>query len=249
MKKIPWVYLVLAFCSTLLPAKEPSRPTNFSGNWVLDFSLTRNPPAGLEDCSMVVAQDQQQLKVETLLIGDLQSSPNVPNAGGYPGGSSRGSSSGRVGRGGSMGVGMGRGGRGAPGGGMGMPGVGDAGPRMEAASPGKVAAYQLYPHRAVYKLDSTESNAQLGDPQQTDATSNAKWLKNGEMLKLSLTGNEDPDRKGRKIHIQDQWRLSQDGKSLMVDRSIKSPEGSGTVHMIFVRKGVGSPRVGVPTTQ
>jgi len=118
MKTILLVFLEIALCSMFVQAKEPSKPTNFSGNWVLDFGQTKNLPAGLESCSMVVSQDQQQLKVETLVKGNLQPTPNMANAGGYPGGSSRGSSGGgRGSRGGGGGGGTGRGGRGAPGGG------------------------------------------------------------------------------------------------------------------------------------
>ena len=144
---------------------------------------------------------------------------------------------------------MGRGGKGAPGGGSGMPGGGDGWPRVDGASPGKVAAYQLYPRSVVYKLGGSESTAQLGDTEQTAAASKAEWAKNGEVLKFSLMGNEDPGQKGGKIEVKDQWRFSEDGKSLMVDRSIKSPEGSGTVHLVFFRKEVGPPGGAAPTTQ
>lgn len=36
--------------------------------------------------------------------------------------------------------------------------------------------------------------------------------------------------------ITEQWRLSKDGKSLMVDRTVKSAEGSGTVHLVFLKR-------------
>ena len=144
---------------------------------------------------------------------------------------------------------MGGGGRGASGGGMGMPGGGDGWPRVEAASPGKVAAYKLYPPSAVYKLNGNESTAQFGDSEQNAATSKAEWVKNGEVLKLSLIGNEDSGQKGGKIEVRDEWRFSEDGKCLMIDRNIKSPEGSGTVHLFFFRKEVGPSSGDAPTTQ
>jgi len=77
---------------------------------------------------------------------------------------------------------------------------------------------------------------QLGDPEQTNATSKAEREKKGEVLKLSLVGNDDSGQGGGKIQVKEQWKLSEDGKSLKVDRSIKSPEGSGTVHLVFVKK-------------
>ena len=245
MKKSLLAFLALAFCSTFVQAKEPSKPTNFSGNWVLNFGQTKNPPAGLQRYSMVVNQDEQQLKVDTSLQGDLQATPNTPNSGGYPGGSSGGS-----GRRGGMGGGMGGIGIGIPGVGMGMPRGGGGRPRTEGpSSQGYVAAYKLYPPSAVYKLDGSESTVQLGDPEQTNATSKAEREKNGEVLKLSLVGNGDSGQRGGKIQVKEEWKLSEDGKSLRVDRSIKSPEGSGTAHLVFLKREADSSSGATPEPQ
>ncbi len=245
MKKSLLAFLALAFCSPFVQAKQPSKPTNFSGNWVLNFGQTKNPPAGLQHYSMVVNQDEQQLKVNTSLEGDLQATPNTPNSGGYPGGTSGGS-----GRRGGMGGGVGGIGIGIPGVGMGMPRGGGGRPRTEGpSSQGNVAAYKLYPQSAVYKLDGSESTAQLGDPEQTNATSKAEREKNGELLKLSLVGNGDSDQRGGKIQVKEQWEFSKDGKSLKVDRSIKSPEGSGTVHLVFSKREADSTSGPAPEPQ
>jgi hypothetical protein len=104
------------------------------------------------------------------------------------------------------------------------------------SSQGGVAAYKLYPHSAVYKLDGSETTVQLGDPEQTGATSKVAQEKKGAEMKLSLAGNEDSGQGAGKIRIKEQWKFSDDGKSLRVDRSIKSPEGSGTVHLVFLRR-------------
>jgi hypothetical protein len=237
MKRILFLFLALAFCPTIVGAKEPWKPTNFSGNWVLNFGQTKNPPAGLQGYSMVVNQDEQQLKVETSLQGDLQATPNTPNSGGNPGGTTGGYPGGR------------RGGMGMPGGGMGMPRGGGGRPRNEGPSQGNVAAYKLYPQNAVYKLDGRESTVQLGDPEQTNATSKAEREKNGEVLKLSLVGNGDSGQGGGKIQVKEQWKLSEDGKSLKVDRTIKSPEGSGTVHLVFLKREADSSSGASPQPQ
>ena len=241
MKKTLLVFLALGFCSTLVRAKQPSNPPNFSGNWALDFSQTKSTPAGLQNYSMVVNQDQQELKVQTSLQGDLQ--PAQSDTSGYPGGSPGGYPGGRGGMGGGMGM-PGRGGVIMPGGGMprggGMPGGGGGGRAAEGR--GTVAAYEVYPQSVVYKLDGSASTAQLGDREQTEATSKAELDKNGEALKLSLLGNENAGQRGGKIQVKEEWRLSQDGKSLRVDRSVKSPEGSGTVHLVFLKREVDSSR-------
>ena len=241
MKRILFALLAFAFCSTLVQAKGPLKPTDFSGNWVLNLDETKNPPAGLQQYSMVVNQDEQKLKVETKLEGDLQATPNAPSSGNNPAGSSGGGyPGGRGGMGGGVGM-PGRIGMGMPGGGMGMPrGGGGAGrPRNEGPLHGDVAAYKLYPHSAAYKLDGSEATAQLGDQEQTTATSKAERAKNGGVLKLSLVGKGDSGQGGSKIQIKEQWKLSDDGKFLKVDRSIKSPEGSGTVHLVFSKREAG----------
>ena len=139
---------------------------------------------------------------------------------------------------------------GIPGVGMGMPRGGGGRPRSEGpSSQGYVAAYKLYPPSAVYKLDGSESTAQLGDPEQTNATSKAEREKNGEVLKLSLVGSGDSGQGGGKIQVKEQWKLSEDGKSLKVDRSIKSPEGSATVHLVFLKTEADSTSGAAPEPQ
>jgi len=240
MKKLVLVLLAAVFSSTLLQGKEPSKPADFSGNWVLNFSETKNPPAGLEGYSMVVSQNQQQLKVQTTLQGDLQPEQGGQNPGSYPGGSG-GGYPGRRGGMGRGGIGLpGIGGIGWPGGGGmpggGIPGGGSGRPSGEGRSRGSLAAYKLYPQNAVFMLDGSASTVQLGDPEQTGATSRAEWAKGGGELKLSLVGNGASGQRGDSIQLKDEWKLSEDGKSLRVDRSIKSPEGSGTVHLVFFKQ-------------
>jgi len=122
-------------------------------------------------------------------------------------------------------------------GGMGMPGGGGSGgrggrSRPDAQAEGNPAAYKLYPQTAVFKLDGSESTAQLGDPAQTDATTKAEWGKDAA-LKFSLVGNPDSNHKSSKIQVKDEWKLSDDHQTLRVDRTVHSPEGSGTVHLVF----------------
>jgi hypothetical protein len=186
----------------------------------------------------VVIQDEQQLKVNTTVQGDLQSNPNTPNSGGYPGGSGRrGGMGGGLGLPGGIGIGMGIPvGMGIPGVGMGIPRGGGGGSRSAGPSQGNVAAYGIYPENVVYKLDGSEGTAQLRDRNQTNATSKAERAKDGEVLKLSLVGNGDSENRRNKVQITEQWKLSEDGKSLKVDRTVKSPEGSGTVHLVFLKR-------------
>ena len=59
--------MALAVWITFGQAKETSKPTNFSGNWVLNFGQTKNLPDGLQGYELVANQDERQLKVETTL--------------------------------------------------------------------------------------------------------------------------------------------------------------------------------------
>jgi hypothetical protein len=229
--------MALAVWMTFGQAKETSKPTNFSGNWVLNFGQTKSPPDGLQGYELVAKQDEQQLKVETTLQGDLQRTPSTPNPVGYPGGSGR-----RAGMGGSVGLPGGVGiGMGIPVA-LGIPGGGGGRSRSGRSSQGNVAAYQLYPQSVIYKLDGGEGTAQLRDPEQTNVTSKAERAKDGELLKLSLVGDGDSGNKGNKVQITEQWKLADDGKSLKVDRTVKSPEGSGAVHLVFLKRESDSAR-------
>jgi hypothetical protein len=234
MKKFLFAILALfalAVWMTLVQAKETSKPPNFSGNWVLNLGQTKNRPDGLQGYELVAKQDEQQLKVETTLEGDLQGTPSTSNPIGYPGGSGR-----RIGMGGGVGLPGGIGvGMGIPVA-LGIPRGGGGRSRSGGSSQDNIAAYKLYPQKVAYKLDGAEGTAQLRDLEQTNVTSKAERAKDGELLKLSLVGKGDSSQKQSKVQITEQWQLSEYGKSLKVDRTVKSPEGSGTVHLVFLKK-------------
>ena len=253
MKKappLPLFVLLFSVWPAPLAAKDspkaPDHSTNWSGNWVLDLFQSKNLPQGLDSYSMTVEQDEQQLKVDTSLQGDLHPRDDgngpYPSGGpgpGYPGGGGVGIGVGLPG-GGAGGVGYPRGG-GYPGG-VGYPdddGRYPGGPvgsgrssRAANSSRAAVTALRMYPSSAVYKLDGTESTVELGDSEQTEATSKAEWAKNG--LKLSLAANAG--QRGGSVQLKDLWKLSKDGQYLTVDRSVRAPEGSGSLRLVFRRQ-------------
>ncbi|HLI30754.1 MAG TPA: hypothetical protein VKV79_06620 [Terriglobia bacterium] len=250
MKKTFLFLLTLLFCPILIQAKGAPKRADFSGKWVLDTGRTRNLPNGLQSYSMVVSQDRQRLKVLTTLRGNLRpmSSPNQPYPGNpsetgspdsYPGGSPNGypnGGTGPMGMPGRVGMGMPSGraegpmSEGIPG--TGLPGTTGRRPRSEGGSRARIAAFMLYPRSAIYKLDGGESTAQLGGPMHSDAALKANWAKNGKALKLSLTGS---GYRGQ-VQMKDQWKLSKDGKSLVIDRSVETPHGSGSIHLVFQKR-------------
>lgn len=253
MKSFLPLFLTVSFCSAVLEAKTPPKPANFAGNWVLDTSESKNLPQGLESYNLVVTQDTQQLKVQTTLKGDLRATPDLNEpypqgrqGSGYPGGypGRVGGGMGRIG-----GIGMPMGGMGGPMGegmpvGVGIPGGGGGRPRMERHSPSAAAALMYYPRTAVYKLDGSESTAQLGGPTHSDATSKAAWAKGNKELKLSLKGAGTSDWGGGGVDLKEQWKLSKDGQHLLVDRTLHSPSGSKTLHLVFDKQPANSGEAG-----
>jgi hypothetical protein len=255
MKKVMkvWGALVVlgVFTQLQMQAKPKPKPADFSGRWTLDTSQTKSLPQGLESYGMVVSQNPDQLQVKTSLKGDLNPPENTqgPYSGGsggrggygYPGGM------GRMGRMGGMGMpmgGMGGGPMSEGGPGMGMPGGGGAGgsgrPRSTGGSRSKSAAFTLYPDSAVYKLNGTQSTAEFGGPEHEDATSKAEWAKNGKLLKISLESSGDAGGSGSSLKMTEEWKLSKDGKSLLVDRTVHSSRGSTTFHLVFNKQTTAS---------
>jgi hypothetical protein len=281
MKRSGLLLFVFSFCAASLAAKTPPKRANFSGNWILDTSQTKNVPDGLESYSMAVKQSLDELNVQTKLKGNPYTTDNLtrryPQGGqgtGSPNGSPGGSVGGDVGVGpgpiggvgmpvggvgpmgpGGMpvggvgpmgpmgGVGMPVGGVG-PMGGIGMPGGSVGGPiggegtpagtggqsRKERKSTRTATAFAIYPRSAIYKLDGGESNVHLGDSTHTQATSKAAWAKGHQQLKLALTGGNGS---GDGILLKEQWRLSKDGQRLLVDRTVRTPGGTSSIHLVF----------------
>lgn len=257
MRRFVLLVTALLSCSLLVKAKSAPKLVNFSGRWALNTSQTKSLPEGLESYSMVVTQDQQQLKVDTQLKGDLRERPrmNEPypggdqqpnNRAGYPVGPPEGRQvGGSVGieRGPGMGlpgrdagpVGAGPMGEGLPPG-IGVPGGGVRPTSVGRRPLGTAADFTLYPQSAIYKLDGGKSSAQLGGPMHNDATSKASWTKGGKELKLSLVGTGNSGWRGGQLDLKDQWTLSKDGQQLIVQRKVSSRGGSSSIRLIFQKQ-------------
>jgi hypothetical protein len=251
MKKFLLACATLASVTAFLAAKNPPRPANFSGNWELDTNQTKSLPQGLESYTLAVKQSNDQLDVQSTLKGDLQQAmPNRSDTS-YPGGENPGTMGRYPGGGYPGGMGMPRsggmgmpmpGGRGPmsegmPGGGM-PGGRGGGGRRSGMGGKGQViAAFKLYPTKVAYKLDGSDTSAKLGNSDQSDATAKANWEKGGKEIKLSLSGDDTSDRRGEQVRMKDTWKLSKDGQTLKIDRTVQMMRGSTTVHLVFRKVG------------
>jgi hypothetical protein len=226
--------------------------TNFSGKWVLDMNKTHDVPGRLQSYNMNVTQTARQITVDSKIEGDLGRARgpggDEGTGGGYPGGDEGGSGGGYPeGRqrgggypgGGYPGGGF-PGGGGYPGGGFprggGFPGgrrgggyPGGAGGRGEQMR--KSMAFSTITPTATYNLDGSSSTMQVDKPIPGSETLKATWKKSGKQLDLSNVKNI---RGGdRTIKVQEQWKLSKDGKVLEVQRTVNTPRGSAKVKMIF----------------
>lgn len=260
MKQVTWlIWAAVLGGAALALAKTPPKPADFSGTWVLDRSQSKGTPVGLESYRLIVSQTPEEVKVNATLQGDVKedaaevnpngplgpNGPSQPRGSGYPGGSI----GGIYGRGGIGGMGgMGRAGGETPMGeripGGGLPGNGGGsqpgGSRKPERSRSTAGAFIFYPSEAVFHPDGAPTSTQFGGPMHSDATLKADWAKNGEELKMSLDGNQYSSPGGGSLDMKDQWKLSKDGKSLLVDRTVRAGRSSSTVHLVFHRQQEGA---------
>jgi len=247
----------VGLCVRPVSAKQPSARTDFSGRWVLNTAQTKDVPVGLRDYNMVVSQDALQLEVRTNLKGKLtprirqlsqlppqeevQALPGglLPNgerqtnvvdtpAYGWPNASLQGVSGDTSEDGPPWQL--------AP---LTLiPGIGSPG-CTQAPRTGPFAAFILYPPRAVYRFDRRKSSAEFGSSRHAPATSEARWGKGGKVLKLWLAGRDTLSSMCGMWHwtvLQERWKLSKDGQTLLVDRTVSTLMGPRRFRLIFSKQ-------------
>jgi len=97
----------------------------------------------------------------------------------------------------------------------------------------KTMAFAMVTPSATYDLDGASTTTQVEKPIPGSETLKADWKKGGRQLNLSrvenLRGGE------RSIKVKEQWKLSKDGRTLELQRTVDTPRGSTKAKMIFVR--------------
>ncbi len=228
-----------------------AKATDFSGTWTLDKSKTSNLPPALESYTLTVAQDAQQLTVETDLQGEvgMRGGPGGPGGGrrggggGFPGG---GRGGGGFPGGGLPGGGGGLPGGGGPGGGGGFPGGGGAGGGSGIPKEAVMGmALRVTTPKATYTLDGKETVQEMEAREGAGGQSSqpggslalkASWKKGGKLLELQSTRKFDTPEGERKTASKDYWELSGDGQALTVKRTIDTPMGMEQVKLIFTKQ-------------
>ena len=94
-------------------------------------------------------------------------------------------------------------------------------------------AFSMVTPSATYNLDGTTSTMQVDKPIPGSTTLKAGWKKSGKQLDLSRV--EDLRGGERTIKIQEQWKLSKDGRDLEVERRVDTPRGSTRVQLFFYK--------------
>lgn len=83
-----------------------------------------------------------------------------------------------------------------------------------------------------YKLDGSETEAEVSRPMAGTMKLKALWIENGKTLELQSTISGESEGKEVTISTQEQWRLI-DAETLKITRTRKSPQGIQTFRLVF----------------
>ncbi len=180
----------------------------FSGTWVLDKARTHGLASELKSYTMVVAQTESELAVQTGVEGDLRSldrgpGDGPPGEGGPPPGGPEDS---------------------------GPPG----GPEGGGPPEGVMALRTMIP-KATYSLSGQVTTIDLEPPGHGGAKLKAKWSKDGKTLELSTARNMTLEGASGTVTTKERWTLADSGETLKVQRSVETPMGVDSVRLTFRR--------------
>lgn len=87
-----------------------------------------------------------------------------------------------------------------------------------------------------YKLDGTETEAEVVRPLAGTMKLKAKWVESSKTLELISTITSDAEGKPASITTKEQWQLIGDGEALKVTRIRQSPQGTQTFKFYFEKQ-------------
>ena len=212
------VAFALVFLAPITEIKAQSPVAAFTGGWVLDMEKTtgKNLPAQLKNYKMLVGESENLLNVKSQALGPLEII------------AARGSS--------------------------GTPNI-VANPRTSSASPTGVSATTLgsteagkanyggtlalyfTPNEATYNLNGEEVKVELkqGEKVIGIARIKAKLEKNGKTLQFSTIRRMKTPNGEMEIFIREWWKISDDGKSLKMQRTVETPTARDEITMFLMR--------------
>jgi hypothetical protein len=89
---------------------------------------------------------------------------------------------------------------------------------------------------ATYKLDGSETTAEVSGRMPGKATRKAKWMDGGKMLELTQVLNANFQGNDVTITTKEHWELADGGKVLKVHRSQETPRGTQETSFVFNKK-------------
>lgn len=90
--------------------------------------------------------------------------------------------------------------------------------------------------KATYKLDGSETTAEVGGRMPGKATFKAKWIDDGKALELNSVRNVTVQDNPVTITLKEHWELAEGGKVLNVHRTSESPRGTQESKLTFNKK-------------
>lgn len=90
--------------------------------------------------------------------------------------------------------------------------------------------------KATYKLDGSETTAEVAGRMPGKATLKAKWLDDGKTLELNTVRNVTIQDNPVTITQKEHWELADGGKVLKIHRTTESPRGTQEAKLTFNKK-------------
>lgn len=213
------VIFVLAFLVAPVIIKAQAQASAFTGPWVLDREKTgtnKNFPEKLKNYKMLVGESENLLNVKARVEGPVPVEPlrdRSSNTGG--------------------GITSGGGRTTAPS--MGVSGTSQTSTVTEKSNYGGTMALYFTPSEATYNLNGEEVKVEIKEGEKVAgiARMKAKMDKTGKAMQLITIRRMKTPNGEVEITTRESWKLSEDGKSIKVIRTVESPSFRDEITMIL----------------
>ena len=222
MKKLCFgVAFALTVFSAAAQAKAQSKASAFTGAWVLDRAKTgtKDVPIQMTGYKMLVGESEDLLNVKSKVEGKVEVlvSRDRPSS--------------------NTGVGDNTAGRGATPSASGVSGVSSRSIAAEKPNYGGSLALFYTPNDVTYNLSGEEAKVEIkqGEKVTGIARIKAKVDKNGKSIQFSTVRRMQSQYGEVEVITRESWKLSDDGKSLKLQRTIDAPNARDQITLTLVR--------------
>ena len=224
MNKYLWLLCVLMSAVLVTGTKAQTAPLPFSGLWVLDRAKTNTAkdfPEKLRDYRMLVGQDQDRLMVKAQVVGNVEvkaeggqsarsgiaSNPSNRTSVATPGGVSATTST-------------------------------SSAESNSFVSYGGTMALFFTAQEITYDLTGKEIKVEpaAGDAAVGGTRIKAKPSKDGKSIELTAIRKMNGVRGVTEVITRETWKISDDGQTLKMQRTVQTPEVRDQIIMILAKK-------------